>query len=503
MGLVRVEEVDNVTEELIIAGMISSNSYLSYVAERIQLRYFRSEQCKVIAKLILEFFTNHKRSPGASMRELYESAVDDLPEDDAFIISRLLKNIAKKYGDREISFEVLKDTTDGYFEIRAVETLIGKVSGLASRGKIPEALKEIDDWYKDPKRHIVTSVSPFDTSMAEAVMTADRLLYRFKDDLDSVLPPQMSNKLYTLLGGTKSGKSQWLGHFAVCFAEAGLKVAIWQFELTETEYIGRLMSNISGKEIDPRHDSDTKDVELSVFDCEHNRDRSCAMEECPDNDDFENFDKYVPEVWTPCSFCKGQPEFSPVVWKMEAKIGVINSINALKKEQVTWLRQFGDNIRMFPGESGHVTSEDVKNQLMRLRLSEGFIPDVIIVDQADNIAASSRYHEKRHEIGSVWLDLATLAKQGYLVWTASQTNRGGWGKEWIETSDVGEDASKFMVCSGVVTINQYKGGDFDEYDWNTQRLRAFYFRNAKIPGRDVRVLNDFSRYIACLDCCKM
>ena len=505
MGLVRIEEIDNITEELLVAGMISSNAYISYVSERIDFRYFKNEYCKTVAELVHEFYTLHKRAPGSSIRELFESIVDHISGEEAKVIEHLLKTINKKYGDREISFDVLKDTTDDYFEIRSMEVLTDKLSGLTARGKTDEAMTELDRWYTDPKRNIIRVLSPFDSSMAEAVMTADEILYRFGNDLDTVMPPQRRNKLYTFLGGTKSGKSQWLGSLGVLFAEAGLKVATWQFELTHTEFIGRQLSNITGKILDPRHGTVTTETELSVFDCELNRSRECELPQCPDNPEEFNFSHYnaEEEEWITCTHCRGLPEFKPVVWKEPFTVGVINSPSQLRKEQVTWERQFGDNIRIFDVEPGSITVQDAKDQLERLRLTEGFVPDVLLFDAADNLAARSKYSEKRHEIGSVWLELSGLAKKGYLVWTASQTNRGGWGKEWIETSDIGEDASKLMVCDGVITINQFKGPDFDEYYWNTQRLRAYYFRSAKMPGRDVRVINDFSRYIACLDCYRM
>jgi hypothetical protein len=457
-----------------------------------------------VAELILEFFELHKKAPGSSIRELFESIVDHISTEEAKVIEHLFKTINIKYGDREISFDVLKDTTDDYFEVRSMEVLVDKLSGLTARGKTDDALLVIDNWYKDPKRNSIRVLSPFDTTMAEAVMTADELLYRFGNDLDLVMPPQRRNKLYTFLGGTKSGKSQWLGSLAVLFAEAGLKVVVWQFELTHTEFIGRQLSNITGKVIDPRHGAVTTETSIAIFDCELNRTRECLLAECPDNPEEFSFSTWESDSeWVPCTACRGLPEFKPVVWKEPFTAEVINNTHDLRKEQISWERQFGDNIRIFDAEPSSVTVKDLKDQLERLKLTEGFIPNVLIVDSADNILSGSRYAEKRHELGSVWLELSSLAKSGYLVWTASQTNRGGWNKEWIETKDIGEDASKLMVCDGVITINQYKGDEFDEHYWDTQRLRAYYFRSAKIPGYDVRVLNDFSRYIACLDCCKI
>jgi len=140
------------------------------------------------------------------------------------------------------------------------------------------------------------------------------------------------------------------------------------------------------------------------------------------------------------------------------------------------------------------------SELERLRISEGFVPDAIIIDHADNIQSSSKYKDKRHELNNIWSELSTLSKHGYLIWTASQTNRAGWNKEWITTDMIGEDAGKLMICDGVVLINQWKSDTVDEYYWNTQRLRAAYFRGQKLPSFDLKVIHDFSRYIACLDC---
>jgi len=499
MGLLKVEEVDNGTEELIIAGMITSSAFMSYISDRIDLKFIQNKQCQLLADLILEFFVNHNKAPEHSIKELLESVSDHVEDDEWNITEKLLISIDKKYGNREISFEVLKDTADEYFEKRSIEMLTDKLVGLTSRGRTEEAILAVDNWMKDPKRNKIKFSSLFDKSMAEAIISSDKVLFRFNNALDSVFPPQTSNKLYTFLGGTKSGKSQWLGSLAVLAMEAGLKVCFWQFELTATEFMGRLLSNISGKEIDSTCKENFKDTEISVWDCEHNRTGECQNPNRPNNTEEPNFDSYEESDWVPCTACRGLPEFSPVVWKEPFRMKVINSFQELKKEQETWERQFGDNIRLVCSDPGTIAVSDIKNQLDRLRLTEGFIPDVVIIDQADNLKSVSRYSDKRHEIGSIWLELSGLAKKGYLLWTASQTNRSAWGKEWIDPNSVGEDASKLMVCNGVITINQFKDDKFNEYVWNTQRLRALYFRGAKMPAHDIRTLNDFSRYIAFLD----
>lgn len=502
MTRIRVEEVNNTTEELLLAGMISNSAYLAWVRDRYKPNYIRNEQMGLLIGLVIEHFDLHGEAPGETTRELFESIIDHISEEDVAICKQLLKKISEKYSGREISFEILSDTTTDYFEVRSVEVLVDKLSGLSKRGKTDEAMQEVHAWVEDPKGVQVGAISPFDESFAQAILAAQTPLFRFGNDLDRVFPLQMKNKFYTFVGGTKSGKSQWLGWLSTVFLEHGLKVVIWEYELTQIEFLHRTLSAITGKFIDSYIDSATVSTDISIFDCEKNRNGTCENPDCPEQNADVDFNLYEEGIWIPCTACRGTDLFSPVIWKEPHDIGVINKVSELKKEQLRWKRQVGDNIRIFNRDPSTQEVKDLTNELDRLRIVEGFIPDAIVVDSADNIKPSKIYSDKRHELGNVWSELSVLAKHGYLLWTASQTNRTGWNKEWITTDMIGEDASKLMIADGTMLINQWKSDTMDEYYWDTQRLRAAYFRGQKMPGYDLKVIHDFSRYIACLDCVK-
>ena len=499
MSIIKVEEVNNSTEELIIAGMISSTSYLAWIKDKFNPQFIQNDQIKLLTDLILEHFELHGVAPKENIKELFASIEDHIDKEDITITKRLLKKISNAYGEREISFEILSDTTTEYFDVRSVEVLIDKISGMSKRGKVEDAISSIHEWVDDPKGTQTGAISPFDHSFAEAIMAVDLPLFRFGTDLDRIMPKQVKNKLYTFLGGTKSGKSQWLGWLGSVGLENGMKVLIWEYELTQIEFLHRMLSVITGKGIKLSLDNTEVTTGLSIFDCEKNRDGTCENINKPEQTTEPNFAVYEDE-WIPCSYCRGTDLFVPVIWKEEYIKPLINTVSALKKEQTRWNRQNGDNIRIFNRDPGTQTISDLKNELNRLRVSENFVPDMLIIDAADNIKPSKIYKDKRHELNNVWSELSILAKHGYLVWTASQTNRTGWNKEWITTEMIGEDASKLMICDGTILINQYKDENTDEYFWNTQRLRAAYFRGQKLPSQDVKVIHDFSRYIACLDC---
>lgn len=503
MTIIKVEEVNNTTEELIVAGMITSTPYLAWVKDKFNPQYIQNEQVKLLTDLILEHFELHGEAPNNSIRELFASIEDHIDAEDVTITKRLLKKISSTYGEREISFEVLSDTTTDYFEVRSMDVLVTKIAGLSKRGKVDEAKEEVQRWVEDPKGIQLGAASPFDESFAEAILETQIPMFKFHNDLDVIFPHQTKNKLYTFLGGTKSGKSQWLGWVGVEALSNGLKVLIWEYELTQIEFLHRMLSVITGKGIKGGPDSTEVTTGISIFDCLKNRTGDCINPDRPNQDPLDNFSLYEDDTWIPCTACRGTDLFSPVVWKEPYVKSVINTVSELKKEQTKWKRQYGDNLRIFNRDPGSQNVKDLKNELARLRVSEGFVPDMIVIDAADNILPSKSYADKRHELNNIWSEISILAKHGYLVWTASQTNRSGWNKEWITTEMIGEDASKLMICDGTILINQYSSpGVINEYYWNTQRLRPAFFRGQKLPSYDVKVLHDFSRYIACIDCQK-
>ena len=501
MSLVTVENIENSTEELILAGMISNTSYLSWLEPRHKERYIRNDQVRLLTGIVMEYYEHNRKAPEEGMRELYESMVEYMDEEDAAITKNILKSIGNKYGGREVAFEILTESTHDYYELRSVEILSDTMSGLVQRGRVDEAIEKIDEWYKDPKGVQVEAISLYDESFADAVLDTQTPIFRFNNDLDRFFPTQAKNKFYTFLGGTKSGKSQWLGSLAVEFLFSGLKVVVWEYELQQTEFMHRLLCATTGKGIDQRSPDRQIVSTLSTFDCRKNQNHSCENPERPDNDpELVDFSEYEEDIWIPCTVCRGTNAFEPVVWKQPFMKNMITSSGQLRKEMKMWERQTGDNLRFFNHDPDTQNVTGLKAELERLRLIENFIPDVIIIDSADNLVPSRKYSDKRHELNNIWTELSGLAKHGYLLWTASQTNRTGWNKEWIDTGMVGEDASKLMIADGTVTINQWKTPEYDEYYWNVQRLRAAYYRGEPLPHFDCKVIHDFSRYIACLDC---
>ena len=106
------------------------------------------------------------------------------------------------------------------------------------------------------------------------------------------------------------------------------------------------------------------------------------------------------------------------------------------------------------------TVNTLRNHLLSLKREQNFTPDVIIVDYADLMKATSSYSEKRHSLTDIYENLRGLANEfNCPLWTASQVNRGGYNTEEFNVSNISEDMGKANTADlilGVARPNKSK-----------------------------------------------
>ena len=90
-------------------------------------------------------------------------------------------------------------------------------------------------------------------------------------------------------------------------------------------------------------------------------------------------------------------------------------------------------------------------------LSNGFDPDLIIIDYGDLMKSRRGYEQKRFELESVFEDLRAMSMELKLpIWTATQSNRDGFNDEIITIDKVGEAINKAHVVDFFGTFSQRK-----------------------------------------------
>ena len=102
------------------------------------------------------------------------------------------------------------------------------------------------------------------------------------------------------------------------------------------------------------------------------------------------------------------------------------------------------------------TINTIKFHVGRL-LSNGFSPDLIIIDYGDLMKSRRGYEQKRFELESIFEDLRALSMELKLpIWTATQSNREGFNEDVITIDKVGEAINKAHVVDFFGTFSQRK-----------------------------------------------
>ena len=136
------------------------------------------------------------------------------------------------------------------------------------------------------------------------------------------------------------------------------------------------------------------------------------------------------------------------------------------------------------------TINTVKFHMGRL-LSNGFNPDLIIIDYGDLMRSRRGYDQKRFELESIFEDLRALSMEMKVpIWTATQSNREGFNDDVITIDKVGEAINKAMVVDFFGTFSQRKfhigknrmGQANVNYNIDMEPARAFIDLNENMPS---------------------
>jgi len=156
------------------------------------------------------------------------------------------------------------------------------------------------------------------------------------------------------------------------------------------------------------------------------------------------------------------------------------------KETIKDLSGVGANVIIKRYPDGAATINNFYSHLDWLRCNENFIPDVIIVDYADNMKALQTYGELRHDLISIYRDLRALAVEyGVPVLTASQTGRGGNNKQELSLDMIAEAWGKANIADIIIGI----GRSPEQLRINEASLKILKNRNGATGGTFDMIFN--------------
>ena len=155
-------------------------------------------------------------------------------------------------------------------------------------------------------------------------------------------------------------------------------------------------------------------------------------------------------------------------------------------ETINNLSGIGANLIIKRYPDGAATINNFYSHLDWLKCNENFVPDVIIVDYADNMKATQSYGELRHDLVSIYRDLRALAiEHNVPVLTASQTGRGGNNKQELSLDMIAEAWGKANIADIIIGI----GRTPEQLRANEASLKILKNRNGATGGTFEMIFN--------------
>lgn len=461
---IRMRNVEIDMDKKILIGMIVSTNFCLEISRKINVKYFRTDYSRKIAKWILDYFKKYKIAPSKHIKDIFETEEEKLKEEEADLIKRFLKELSNRYEEEKdditiennINVPYLMDQTIEYFKERSLIICKEKIESYLSLGKIGEA-EEVIQNYK--KVAITTSqwIDPFDNKVIDKVFDnkdKDNLL-QFPGALGNMTGWFKRGWLVGFMGPMKRGKSWWLLEVAILSIMCGLRTVFISLEMSEEEVLERIYKRISAL------GDEEATLTFPCFDCYHNQDNTCKKADRKGKGRLFLEDGSLPEFNSHskhkvCTYCRDNSlkGFSATTWFGSHKVKQLTKSKAKLYSQ-SLKDMFSNNLRVLAKSIGTTNINDIKSELENLEYTEDFISTTIVLDYADILGSETSGLTGREKINETWIMLKNLAQTKHaLVVTGTQSGRKSIYKKNVAQDDTSEDIRKLAHVNALFTINQ-------------------------------------------------
>jgi replicative DNA helicase len=449
--------IDSYTEKRILTGMIVSTEFMSILNPVIQINYFQSNYGRTVAKWCVEFYEQYEQAPFDHIQDIFDQRSSELNEE-ADLVKALLSDISEKYENNAgLNVPYMIDKAFEFFKKRELELTVGNMQILLGKNDLEGAERQV---FEFSKIAAVTSdwSSPFDPENIKEVFKEENRLFKMAGDLGRYMGGWDRGWLIAIAAPFKRGKTFSLQEIAVEAMFKKLKVVFISLEMHKKDMFERLYKRL----VSASNPDGGIDV-FPCFDCSLNQTDECDREERPVQDalldEEERKPEYSPDLeYIPCTHCKNDPKLNGFYieetwwesierppWREPDVAKHIASLEKIYRKYFQFKRyaRYSANL------------SDVLHDIEVLEKTEGFIPDMIVIDYADILKPEDGESEGIGQLDATWKTLSKLAGERHaIVVTASQVNRGGLNKKNVESSDLAMWIGKLGHVDAMFTLNQ-------------------------------------------------
>ncbi len=483
-------------ERNIITGMIVSDRALRTIGLAYKQKYFAAEASQTVAKWCLTYQEKYGKAPGADIRTLFEAhRRNGLNPEAAQLIGQMLESISQEFERQENYNEQLAiDTALAYFRERALTLLREDLEFHLEGGNLNAAHASVAD-FASVSDNIDLGTQPLlDMDRTREIFDDRAGLFSLSGALGRMIGPLEREWLVMVVGKYKGAKSYTCQHIAQQALFSGLNVAWFDFELGERRLHRRLVQGLCAMPLKPPRNNQ---LLIPVWDCKMNQSGECGKPLLRTNqvklfhDNSRPAFNHAPVGYRPCTACGDDMKRERWIetWFEERPFELLDWGTAWRKSQAVVGSASGARFRMRNWPKFSAGIDDVKATLHIWRHLEGFVPDLIVVDQPDIMAMEGR-GDHRHKVDDLWKRLGSIAQELHCCMLAPSQAGGKDAQERgkLRVSDVAEDSRKLGHVDMSIRI------DMSEEDQLAQR--AIYSVGV---GRDDSPGGDRVMALHCLD----
>lgn len=449
--------VDTAVEQNIVTASIISTKFLENIYPLYDRQYLTNSFAVKIMGWIFDYFDKFGEAPKQHIQDIFTIEKQTLEDAELELVQTFLENLSQRYiEDQGINDEYVLSQAMEYFRRRELEVRITNANALLQIGRIDKAEDELNHLKKILK---LTSnwKNPFSIeSIAEVFDENNQGIFKFPGEFGNLLGELERGWFVAFLAPFKRGKTWFLLEAAVLGALSGLKVVFLSLEMQEKAVNARIYKRITAYgEAGVNH-------VIPVFDCLNNQTGNCNKTECKGfgvlADDKEHIPDYSPDIQhRVCTYCRNKSDgsYEPSTWFEPVEKSEFSEKN-VRKGLKAFIKMYGDNIRIkcYPRFSAGMA--DFEHDLDILEQTEGFIPDMIILDYLD-VSKTTGRNEGVQTIDELWKMFAALvAVRHALGFSASQGTRGSIYKADMDQTDLAEWIGKLGHVDVFAALNQTK-----------------------------------------------
>jgi len=434
----RRRKVDSATEKNILTAMIVSTPFLQEVEHLINYDYFQNSYIRKVARWCVEHFERYEVAPFDDITTIFKVKSVELSDEDVDLTKKLLTDISTKYSfNSGINVPYMVDQTLLFFKKRELEITNSNIRILLDRNDIDGAEEQINNFAKISR---VTSgwIDPFDPVYVDEVFTESERMFKFPGVLGEFLGGMDRGWLVAVVAGFKKGKTWHVQEIVLSAIQQRLKVVLFALEMGKKDSNKRLYQRIMGA-----GNPEPGPSLYPCFDCASNQDGTCKKPErtnlLPLNTGGDT-PVFSPGLkYRPCTACRftNPRDFRMATW-FELIDRPAYTAQTVKRQILAMKKAWPDFYRFKSYPKFSATLSDMRRDLDLLERTDGFIPDVIIIDQANGVKPEQGISlDGIAPHSATWRGMAAMAgERRALVISPSQINRGGLDKKTVSDKDI-------------------------------------------------------------------